>query len=121
MVSWFPNLISLFLRRRAPRSGSKTVRFSGSRTSRARAVHGLRHLATEAARLRIQEALIGFRTVARKCGQRRLCEGHRSPGLRLMAGSARLQFLAFAGFPGRYRPKPEPFIRARQARRHAGR
>src|SRR5512138_2889542 len=54
-------------------------------------------------------------------GRRRLCEGHCWPGLRRRAGAARLQFLAFAGFPGRYRPKPEPFIRARQARRHAGR
>jgi hypothetical protein len=52
----------------APRAAlrSKTVRFSGSRTSRARAVQGSRHLAAEAAGLRIQEALIGFRTVASK-------------------------------------------------------
>lgn len=34
----------------------QTVRFSGSRSTRARAVHGLRHTAAKAARLRIQEA-----------------------------------------------------------------
>jgi len=38
-----------------------------------------------------------------------------------MACSAQLQFPAIAGFPGRYRPKPEPFIRARLARRQAER
>ena len=66
-------------------------------------------------------SLNGFRTVARKSRTTAPVRGQLSPRFRLTACSAQLQFPAIAGFPGRCRPKPEPFNRARLARRQAER
>ena len=120
MWSWFPNLISLFLRRRAPRSGSK--QFASAAPAQRGPAQSMACATWPPGRPDCESRKPD--RLPNRCPQiaDHGANARTATSLRFrrMACSAQLQFPAIAGFPGRYRPKPEPFIRARLARRQAG-